>query len=322
MPKLQARFKDSLRLPTKNSAVLMTVISLGNNLQKGDNWNNFFALIENCFAEKTIEKLIIITTGYLQRHYFSLGLQFTLTEQEKEEKALTLDHHWLKKHVDSLTRSTLPIEVIDWKQLLNQTSSTNSLEDFDKFFKQVKEDYSHQDSEFRNLVNEHAVSYVSKKIGNYLKENINTISYDDFLKVSIDYVLEECAAIWQLMKCNGDLLTYPSGMNPPARHIWNKYFKDSPLRYVRYEIKQEKAYSSTSHTHFKPVEKKIMYFKDQEKSHLTYYVKCTLETLEWDPKQELRFIKEFRKLIHQIDNYPIAYQAQQESRMVIHRNSI
>jgi hypothetical protein len=57
-------------------------------------------------------------SGYLQRHYFSLGLKFQVTEQEIEEKALPLDHHWLKKHINNLTGSTLPIEVVDWKQLL------------------------------------------------------------------------------------------------------------------------------------------------------------------------------------------------------------
>ncbi len=326
MPKLQARFKDSLRLPTKNSAVLMTVISSGNKLQKGKYWNHFFDLIAHCFTEKTIEKLIIITTGYLQRHYFSLGLQLSLTEQEIEKKALALDSDWLKKHVHNLTGSILPIEIVDWKQLLNKAASSANFLSFDNFFQKIKKDYIDQDPEFRNLVNEHATAYVAKKINNYLKENINTVNYNDFLKISIDYILEECAAILQLIKCNADFLTYPSGMNPPARHIWNKYFKDSSLGYVRYEIKQERAYSPTLHTHFKPAEKKLMCFKEQEESHLTCYVKCTLETLEWDLKQELRFIKEFRRLIHQIDNYPSTYQAQQEptkeSRMIIHRNSI
>ncbi|MFZ0219492.1 MAG: hypothetical protein WAL30_04735 [Candidatus Aquirickettsiella sp.] len=322
MPKLQARFKDSIRTSNKNTAVLMTVISCGNHLQSGKNWDHFLALSEQSYAEKTLEKLIIITTGYLQRHYLSLGLKRLLTEQEIEEKTLTLDSQWLKNHIKIPSGFKIPIEVISWQDLLNKTSNSNSLE-FGEFFQQITEDYRKKDSAFRNLVNEHAASYVAKKINSFLKENIDT-NYDQFLKVAIDYILEECAAIVQLNKCGGDFLSYPGGMNPPARHIWNKYFQENSLRYVRYEIKQEKPSSPSPYTHFKP-KKVSASFKDNE-CHLSCFVKCNLETSEWNIKQEVRFIKEFRKLIHRIDNYSEFFQTQQDAiqirKTIIHRNSI
>ncbi|MES2998901.1 MAG: hypothetical protein V4700_06250 [Pseudomonadota bacterium] len=45
MAELRARFKDSIHVPTKNSAVLMTVISLDNHLQTGQQWNYFLDLV-------------------------------------------------------------------------------------------------------------------------------------------------------------------------------------------------------------------------------------------------------------------------------------
>lgn len=322
MPKVQARFKDSIRISTKNTAVLMTVISCGNHLQTGKNWDHFLALSEQCYADRTLEKLIIITTGYLQRHYLSLGLSRSLTEQEIEEKTLTLDSQWLKTNIKTPSGFQIPIEIISWKDLLKKESRANSL-DFGEFFQKIKEDYNEKDSQFRNLVHEHAASYVAKKINSFLKENVDT-NYDHFLKVAIDYILEECAAILQLNKCGGDFLSYPGGMNPPARHIWNKYFQEASLRYVRYELKQEKPYSSTPYTHFKP-KKVSASFKDNE-CHLSCFVQCNLETLEWNVKQEVRFVKEFRKLIHRIDNYSQFYQTQQDAiqirKTIMHRNSI
>lgn len=325
MPKAQARFKDSIRIPNKNTAVLMTVISCGNHLQSGKNWDHFLALSEQCYAEKTLKKLIIITTGYLQRHYLSLGLARSLTEQEIEEKTLTLDSQWVKTNIKKTTSGYLiPIEIISWKDLLNKKSRSNSL-DFDDFFQQIKEDYRKKDSEFRNLVNTHAASYVTKKINSFLKENVDT-NYNHFLKVAIDYILEECAAILQLNKCGGDFLSYPGGMNPPARHIWDKYFKEASLRYVRYELKQEKPYSPSLYTHCKS--KKVSASSKDNEYHLSCFVKYRLEeqALKWNIKQEVRFVKEFNKLIHGIDNHPEFYKTQQDAiqirKTIMRRNSI
>jgi hypothetical protein len=322
MPKPQARFKDSIRIANKNKAVLMTVISYGNHLQSGKNWDLFLALSEQCHAEKTIEKLIIITTGYLQRHYLSLGLNKALSEQEIEEKTLILDSQWLEKNIKTDLEFQIPIEIIGWKDLLSKTSSVHPL-GYDKFFQQIKEDYNEKGSEFRNLVDKHAASYVAKKINSFVNKNAD-MKYEHFLEKAVDYLLEECAAILQLNKCGGDFLSYPGGMNPPARHIWKKYFPKSSLRYVCYELKKEKSSSSNSYTYFKPKNKSSS-FKDNE-SHLFCFVKCNLEILNWNSEQELSFFKGFKNLIHQIDNSPQFSQTQQDAipirKTIIHRNSI
>lgn len=319
MTKLQARFKDSITLSHKNTAVLMTAISHGNQGQTGENWDLFCDLVESCHNEKCIEKLIIVTTGGLQRHYVSLDSK-SLSKQDVEEKTHELDLQWVKKNIKNPPKYDLPIEIISWKDLLNKSYSKDS-QNFDEFFKKIKEDYDHNDREFRNLVNKHASTYVTKKMERFLKENID-VSYEKFLKVAVNYVLEECAAILQLHKCNADLFTYPGGINPPARHVWNKYFKDSSLRYIRYEIKPNKslqanlsAFSASKSTFFK-----------EHPCHIACYILCNLKAHNWNLPQEIRFIQEFKKLIHQIDLLSEFNQAQHDAinqrKTITHRRSI
>lgn len=316
MLKLQARFKDSITLTDKSTAVLMTVISCGNNGQTGKKWDHFCDLVEHSFKEGTIEKLIVVMTGGLQRHYVSLGSKL-LSDQEIEARIHEFDQQWLKKNIKIPSQYTIPIEIISWKDLLNKSYSMNP-PNFIEFFNKIKEDYDLNDREFKNLVNKHASMYVAKKINHFLKDNID-VSYDYFLKVAVNYILEECAAIFQLHKCNADLLTYPGGINPPGRYIWNKYFKDSSLRYIRYEIKSDKSLQVDSSASFalKPT-----FFKEQP-NHIACYVQYSLKDLTWSQQQEIHFIKEFKKLIHQIDHFTEAQQvAVNQRKTITHRRSI
>ena len=130
-------------------------------------------------------------------------------------------------------------------------------------------------------------------------------------------MLEECAAILQLHKCNADLFTYPGGINPPGRHIWNKYFKDSSLRYIRYEIKLDKSLQSDSSASSSL--SKSTFFKEQP-CHLACYIQCNLKAHNWNLPQEIRFIKEFKKLIHQIDQSE--QDAIDQRKTITHRKSI
>ena len=54
-----ARFKDSIQIKGKESAILMTVISLDSALQKGVHWTDFLGLVDRCFIEKALSKLIL-----------------------------------------------------------------------------------------------------------------------------------------------------------------------------------------------------------------------------------------------------------------------
>lgn len=228
-----ARFKDSIQIKDKESAILMTVISLGSALQKGAQWTDFLELVDRCFLEKTLSKLIIVTTGHLQRHYFSLGLEKPLEKKEPEEKAFTLDQQWLEKQT-GLEKLKIPVEIISWRDLLHKPTMISG-RSFDQFFQLIKSDYA-DNKEFKHLVDKHADGYVTRKILHYCKGK-DHCDRNQFHQVAIDYVLEECAALQQIFSCGADLLAYPHGKTPPANYVWNKYFKDESLRYVRYETK-------------------------------------------------------------------------------------
>ena len=317
MTKLQARFKDSITLEYKNTAVLMTVISCGNHGQTGKKWDHFCDLVEHSFKEGTIEKLIIVMTGGLQRHYVSLGSK-PLSDQEMEAKIHEFDQQWLEKNIKTPSQYIFPIEIISWKDLLNNSYSINS-QNFDEFFKKIREDYDHNDREFKNLVNKHASMYVAKKINHFLKKNID-VSYDYFLKVAVNYVLEECAAILQLHKLNADLLTYPGGINSPARHIWNKYFKDSSLRYIRYEIKPDKSLQADSSA---SLGSKPIFFKENP-SHLSCYIQYSLKDVNWSQHQQTSFIRGFKKLFLKTEHLaePEQDDIDQRKTITLRRSSI
>jgi hypothetical protein len=78
-------------MPSTKPETLITVISLDNCLQQGTPWNEFLTTIEERFRKHELNKLIIITTGYLQRHYFVLGVDKLQKEKEIQEKSHELD---------------------------------------------------------------------------------------------------------------------------------------------------------------------------------------------------------------------------------------
>lgn len=302
-----ARFKDPIQIKGKESAILMIVISLDSALQRGAQWADFLELVDRCFIEKTLSKLIIVTTGHLQRHYFSLELEKPLEEKEIEKKALALDREWLEKQSHILDKLNISIEIIDWKDLLNKSIDVNS-RSFNDFFQLIKSDYANN-KEFKNIVDKHADGYVSRKILKHCKGKAQ-FDRNQFHQVAIDYALEECAAIQQLFRCGADLLAYPHGKNPPANYIWNKYFKNEPLRYVRYETKNLEVNKNPS-SFFQPT---------RPTNLIIHYVQWALNTINWNISQQFRFIRDFNQLLFSINTLE-----QSDSTPVTtktHRNSI
>lgn len=304
MPK--ARFKDSIQVPNKDRAVLMTVISLGNHSQEGQKLGYFVDLVNTAFKEKSLEKLIIVTTGHLQKHYFSLGLEEELEEVNLENKAQAFDQQWLKKNKNYLDQFKLPVEILSWKELLEKDKDA-----FNSFLEQIKTDY-HANKEFTNLVDKHAGNYVYRKINQYFKGN-KKVSSDDFLRVATHYVLEECAAlVLQLFKCGADLLCYPDGKTPPANYVWNKYFHDAPLKYVRYKLESLEVKQAVSQ--FFP--------RATNTPNLpTCYTQWSLNRVQWNIAQQFLFIQELNRLILTINsseqNEPIPAETK-----ITHRRSV
>lgn len=277
-----ARFKDSIQIKGKESAILLTVISLESALQRGSQWTSFLELVDHCFLEKTLSKLIIVTTGHLQRHYFSLELEKPLEEKEIEEKTIALDQQWLEKQSASLNKLKIPVEILHWKDLLNKLTVLNG-RSFLEFSQLIQSDYANN-KEFKHLVDKHADGYVNRKF--IQQSKVTHFDCNQFHQAAVDYVLEECAAIQQLFRCNADLLTYPHGINPPASYVWSKYFKEESLRYVRYKTKNNNLEAN----------KKL-----SAQHYLAGYVDGSLRGKSWNLFQECLFIRGVKALIDAIN---------------------
>lgn len=285
-------FKDSIHIKNKASAVLMTVISLDSTLQKGIYWSQFLELVEQSFNEKKLSKLIIVTTGYLQRYYFSLGKEKLSEEEDIDKRSMELDQQWLNIHYPNKDKINLPVEIISWKDLLKLPKSPS----FKEFHRCIINDYV-KEKEFKHLVNKHAEGYVSRKFLQYCKDT--HFDRNQLHQVAVDYVLEECAAIQQLFRCDADLLAYPHGMNPPANYVWNKYFKDEPLRYVRYKTKSwDLADNSSRH-----VQNGLFKLNNElsAQHYLTGYVDGSLRGKNWSLLQQCLFIRGIKQLIESVN---------------------
>jgi len=304
-------FKDSIRVPEKEAAVLMTVISLENHLQQGAYWSQFLNLVDHCFEEKKLEKLIIITTGYLQRHYFSLGSEPLLEKTAIDEKTQALDRHWLEKQNSGLENLKIPYEVIYWQALLNEKS-------FDAFLQQIKTDYK-DNKEFKHLVDNHVNRYVARKISHYCKGN-DQIDRNYFYNIAVDYILEECAALGQLFCCRADLLTYPQSINPPANYVWRKYFRNEPLRYVRYETKSLELQHLPA-----PTVPGCLFTIEAKDIFLRYIVEYMYDLLKqehWNVTQQYQFIQGFVHLITAINAAYAPRDTPPETITITRRNSL
>lgn len=284
MPKLQASFKDSLRLPTKNSAVLMTVISVGNTLQQGINFSTFVDLVNQKHKEGTLEKLIIVTTGHLQKHYFSLGLDKPLNEKILEEQANNMDQAWLAKNNLYLKKLKIPVEIKNWKAVLE----LEPVSEFTDFLQSLKTHYQENKS-FKKAVTKHVRHYVKRKINQYLNENGRTVAFDAFMKVAVDYIFEELAGLIQLKKCGADFFTYPGSMNPPACYVVKYFAKETDLKYVQYEISEIKELKKMP----------TRFFQSSRVS--AEYAQWSLNQVDWNQRQEFRFIQRFHRLLDAID---------------------
>lgn len=297
-----ACFKDSLRLPTKNSAVLMTVISVGNSLQQGVNFGHFVDAVNQEFKKGTLEKLIIVTTGYLQRHYFSLGLENPLDKKTLEENAAAMDQAWFNNNDHYLKQLKLPIEKKNWKEVLE----LEPVGEFTDFLQKLKNHYQENKS-FKKAVTKHTRHYVTRKINQYLAENGRKIEFDDFMKVAVDYILEELAGYVQLKKCGADFFTYPGSMNPPACHVSKHFVKETAFKYIEYEIGEFKKAPT-------------LFFQPSTVS--AQYAQWSLNRVQWNIPQQFLFVREFNRLISNINTLPEQNEPITSATKITHRRSV
>ena len=279
----------------KQPAVLMTVISLDNAKQQGPQWGQFLQRVEQGFQAQEFSKFIIVTTGYLQRHYFSLGLATPLDEATLAEQAKAEDAKWLAKAAAGFKELSAKPEIISWQRLLAQPTPEQSLS-FSDFLVKVHEEYA-TNEHFKALVEHHANHYVHRKIAHYLKKE-PMLQAEVFSRAAIDYVLEECAAVQQLFRCGADILFYPGGMNPPASYIWNTYFSHQALVYK---------------SKLPAVSSSLL---------MPYCEQLLVKVKDWNRRQQTEFIRRCNALVQTIQDHRLTQEDSAPKTALFYRRSV
>jgi hypothetical protein len=304
-----ARFVGSIIHPEKNNICLLTVISIDQIHQTGDDFVKFCELIKK--EKSKIAKLIIVLTGYLKRHYIALEQGISL--EDAGVKALELDNEWKEKNKVALNTLPIDYECISWEPLVKQ-------KDFKEGHKLVESDYGTdtnpcKDERLKKIVDEIVVSFAGKKYSRY-EENKMNIDYSKCQNAVKQYLLEESAMNFAFINLGADFITYPGKPNPAYNYVYKKYFcktntyysgKINPLPWIHYEeekIKkpenkatnqeQEKGALNTNLNNF--------IFLSQHPKPMVMMVNYLLQQIEFSEEQEKIFLGKFVDLVASVRN--------------------
>ncbi|MBS0359659.1 MAG: hypothetical protein JSS53_10340 [Proteobacteria bacterium] len=189
------------RIVTHTSCVYM--VSLGHSQHVGKSLKKDFEKLINM----RFKKIDILIADTLQ------AKSLIVREQDKDITRLIEDckasgYEWENRHKDII--SQLPdSKVYHWEDI---TSHPNYLH----YLSSVKEMYF-SDDEFKNILNSSIYDYLIKA---KILEHEEKLNFDKLpVKLSIDYVLEECAAIYIQAELGHSYLAYPNVVNPAICYI-------------------------------------------------------------------------------------------------------
>lgn len=287
-----AKFKDSIEHLQKNSICLLTVISIDQEYQQGESFKAFCRLVNQEYElNKRIHKLIVVETGYLKRHYIRLDPNLII--EEALEKAQKAGEEWVKMHKPYLDELSIPYEIRSWEEITTCTLGEQS----DSFYEQVdkiKNDYEKEDDRLKDLINALSRSYAFKLVDEWDRKGIK-LKFDACFQAAKNYLIEEGAIIFQLIKLGADFITYPDRSNPVLKYIYKKYLADiDPLPWKRYQV-----FNDSGTKVFVNEKNKLnsVHLKLQESINMTLTHVCH----NWDDGQIKKFFKGFITLISDID---------------------
>ncbi|WP_218814504.1 hypothetical protein [Rickettsiella endosymbiont of Dermanyssus gallinae] len=288
-----AKFKDSIEHPKKNSVCLLTVISLDQDYQQGESFNAFCQLLNQEYElNKRVNKLIILETGYLKRHY--IRLDATLSIEDANEKARQWGKEWIKSHKVHLEGLQIPYEIKSWEEITRRGSLDEKDTSFSSHIARIKRDYEKEDDRLKHLVNTLSRSYAFKLVDEWDRRGVK-IKFDICFQAAKNYLLEEGTIIFELIKLGADYIIYPDRSNPVLKYIYKKYLMETdPLPWKRYQIITDKESPSTNlKNKSNPVPLiKLKESVDTALTHVSY---------NWDDGQVKKFYKGFVALLSSVD---------------------
>jgi hypothetical protein len=175
---------------------LFNIISKNNPMQSGISFEKFIELVNK--NKLTIEKLTIVDTSYLYRHYDNENNEF--------------NKNWFNKNKLFLDKLTMPYDLVSWKMLIE-------LEKY-KFYFDMVVSFFNDDQSFKEIV----------------QKNANKYSHYNGVEAAINFSLEE-GAVSLMLKSMGSI-TYPGKLNDVIHYCFIKagYDENSYIKYkIRYK---------------------------------------------------------------------------------------
>jgi vacuolar-type H+-ATPase subunit E/Vma4 len=198
----KAFFKENLEGISGKISITL-VISIENESFHGEAFKSFIELVNQ--KKEKIEKLVIIDTTYLNRHYDK-----TLANEK-------LESPWLRSHKEIINGCEAITEVKSWLDHINS-------EEYKKTHATLLASYQGD---------EHGCN-VDEKLRDIVLSTAKNFSHKAPLKQTVSYLLEECAGAAVL---NG-YVTYAGDFNAAIKYTLSKYNTD--LKLISYKIKDKK----------------------------------------------------------------------------------
>lgn len=288
-----AKFKDSIEHPKKNAVCLLTVISVDQSYQQGDNFKAFCELLNREYElNKRVSKLLVLETGYLKRHYLRLDPQLSI--ETADDKAREWGQDWAKRHKLYLEELQIPYEIKSWEEITKNSFSDKKEIDFSYHLNNIKNDYEKEDPRLKELINALSRGYAIKLVDEWDRKGVK-LEFDLCFQAAKNYLLEEGAITFELIKLGADYITYPDRSNPVLKYIYKKYLMGTdPLPWKRYQIIVDKGIQGEN-TKNKFSSAHLLKLKESVDTTLTHV--CH----NWDDGQIKKFYKNFVALISKID---------------------
>lgn len=145
------------------------------------------------------------------------------------------------------------------------------------------------------MINTLSRNYAYKLVDEWDRKSIK-LKFDICFQAAKNYLLEEGAIIFQLIKLGADFITYPDRSNPVLKYFYKKYLAErDPLPWKRYQIFNDNEIKVSLNT--KNKQNSIQFLKLQESINTTLIHVCH----NWDDGQIKKFYKGFITLISDID---------------------
>ncbi len=231
---------------------VVTIISIDQHYQQKDEFKAFCLTMNEEYKKKNLLKLTVVETGYLKRHYLRLDKKYPSTE-EADVDAIQLGTDWVKEQLCSLNLLKMPVEIISWKDLLEEISTAKD-KPFLEYLDRVKDTYRTDEVFSRE------VDTLSKKYGEKLSHQYNPNKDESIDKACLEaaknYLLEESSIIFKLVPRGFNAQIYPGNRNAALRYVYKKFFREvNPIPWIRYDIQyssnfEEKKLNSSARTLF------------------------------------------------------------------------